>query len=258
MKAIIKETFQEAMEVCRAVTPTCLEEEKESSPEEIEAVAKPQEVPEEVTDEEAIGAAEDRSKDLRLAVRCRARLKTRTKCDGRLRHECAATIGRPTRRSIPAMRKGGLRKGPGKKRHSGIKGPSRTLVCRMGGRSLRKRRTKFNVAQGNLKDRTCKKRQRSQPECNSGILKLNQTFHTGKRGMIVKGDQRPEAKRAHREVTRRSLRLEITRLIVGSYIGLREPSIWKLSKCLPRRSGRGSAIAAPREAAAINNGGGRH
>jgi hypothetical protein len=79
MRAIIKETFQEAMEVCRAVTPTCLEEEKESAPEKTEAVAEPQEDPEGVTDEETIGAAEDRSRDLRLAARCRGRLKTRTK-----------------------------------------------------------------------------------------------------------------------------------------------------------------------------------
>jgi hypothetical protein len=32
-----------------------------------------------------------------------------------LRQECAATIGRLTRRFVPALRKGGLRKGPRRK-----------------------------------------------------------------------------------------------------------------------------------------------
>jgi hypothetical protein len=68
MMAIIKETFREATEACRAVTPACLEEEKESAPEETEAVAEPQEVPEGATEEETIGAAKYRSRDLRLRV----------------------------------------------------------------------------------------------------------------------------------------------------------------------------------------------
>jgi hypothetical protein len=156
MKAIIKETFQEAMEVCRAVTPTCLEEEKESSPEETEAVAEPQEVPEGVTDEEAIGAAEDRSKDLRLAVRCRGRLKTRTKPDGRLRQVCAATVGRPTHRSVPAIRKGGLRKGPGRMCcRSGI--GRRSKASRAGKRGM----AKNNVEQGAPEGRTDDKKRRT-------------------------------------------------------------------------------------------------
>jgi hypothetical protein len=118
-------------------------EKREPTPEEIEAVEEPQEVPEGATDKEVIGADEGRSRDLRRALRCRGRLKTRTRPDGRLRQECAADVGRPTRRFVPALRKGGLRRGPGKKCRSDIKGPSR-----MGGRSLKKRRTKFNVARG--------------------------------------------------------------------------------------------------------------
>jgi phage terminase small subunit len=47
------------------------EAKKESAPEETEAVAEPQEVPEGATDEEAIGVTEDRSRNLRLAVGCR-------------------------------------------------------------------------------------------------------------------------------------------------------------------------------------------
>jgi hypothetical protein len=64
--------------------------------------------------EETIGAAKDRSRDLRLAIGCREKLKTQTKRDGGSRQECASAVGRPTRRAIPAMRKGGLRKGPGR------------------------------------------------------------------------------------------------------------------------------------------------
>jgi hypothetical protein len=74
-------------------------------------MAEPEEVPERATDEETIGAAKDQSGDLRLAVGCRGCLKTWTKRNGQLRQECAATIGWPTRRFVPAIRKGGLRKG---------------------------------------------------------------------------------------------------------------------------------------------------
>jgi hypothetical protein len=159
---------REATETCEGNTEAFLEK-KESAPEETKAVAETEEVPEGATDEEAIGVTEDQSRNLRLAVRCRGRLKTRTKCNGRLRQDCAATVRWPTCHFVPALRKGGLRKGPGKKCRSGIKGPSRTLGCRMGGRSLKKRQTKFNVVQGTPKDRTCEKRQRSQLECNNGI-----------------------------------------------------------------------------------------
>jgi hypothetical protein len=103
-------------------------------------VAEPQEVPEGATDEETIRATEDRSRDLRLAVGCSGQLKTRTKHNGGSRQECAATVGRPTRRTVPAMCKGGLRKGPGMKcRHSGIKGRGITSGSGMRG-MIRKRR----------------------------------------------------------------------------------------------------------------------
>jgi hypothetical protein len=138
---------------CPVKTPTRLEEE-ESAPEEPKAVAETEEVPEGATDEEAIGVTEDRSGSLRLAVRCCGRLKTRTKRDGPLRQDCAATIGRPTHRFVPALHKGGLRKGPGKKCRSGIKGPGRTLGSRMGGRGLKQQRIKDNVVLGAHKERT--------------------------------------------------------------------------------------------------------
>jgi hypothetical protein len=53
----------------QGVMHACLEK-KVSTPEETEAVAEPQEVPEGATDEETIGVTEDRSRDLRLAIGC--------------------------------------------------------------------------------------------------------------------------------------------------------------------------------------------
>jgi hypothetical protein len=98
------EVMMAKIDAWRGLTRACLE--KESTPEETEAVAEPQEFREGATDEETIGTTEDRSRDLRLAVGCRGRFKTRTKRDGRVRQVYAATVGRPTRRFVPAMRKG--------------------------------------------------------------------------------------------------------------------------------------------------------
>jgi hypothetical protein len=100
----------EKTEACPEVTHACLEEEKEPAPEVSKAVPETEEVPEGATDKEAIGVTEDRSRNLRLGVRCRRRSKTRTKPDGRLSQVCAPAVRRPTRRSVPAIRKGGIRK----------------------------------------------------------------------------------------------------------------------------------------------------
>jgi hypothetical protein len=160
---------REAMEACEGVTHACLEE-KEPAPEETGVVSEPQEVPEGATDAETIGATENRSRDLRLAVGCRRKLKTWTKRDGRVRREHAATIGWPTHRTVPVIRKGGLRRGPSKKcLRSGIRGPGRTLGSRMTDRGLKKCRTKVNVIRGTPKGRTCEKRRRTRPEGNNGI-----------------------------------------------------------------------------------------
>jgi hypothetical protein len=112
---------REATEVCEERTEACLEE-KKSAPKETETVAEPEEIPERAMEQETVEAAEDRTGDLRLAVRCRRRLKTRTKRNGQLRQDCSATVGWPTHRFVPALRKGELRKGPGKKCRSGIRG----------------------------------------------------------------------------------------------------------------------------------------
>jgi hypothetical protein len=236
----------ETMEAC----PVKKEAKREPTPEEIGAVVEPQEVPEGAM----VGAAKDRSRDLCLAIRCHRRLKTRTKRDGRLRQECAATIGWPTCRFVPVMRKRGHRKGLGKGCRSGIKGPGKTLGSRMGGRSLKRRRTKFNFVQGTPKDRTCEKRQRSQPECNNGIQRLSKTPGNRMRGWTGKLDWRLK-ERTLNEAIRKSPRREIMRLIFESSVGLREPGY--CGSVGPRQSGRGNAIVEPRGAAAKDNGGGR-
>jgi hypothetical protein len=89
------------------------------------------------------------------------------------------------------------------------------------------------VARETPEGRTDEKRRRTRPECNSGIRKLNKVFHTGERGRIVKRDRRLDRKKTYIEAIRKSLFMEITRLIVGSYIGLREPGDGTLWKCRP-------------------------
>jgi hypothetical protein len=70
------------MKACRELTHACLEEEKEPTPEETEAVEKPQEVPEGATDEETSGCTEDRTGEQRLAVRRHKQRKKRTQVNG--------------------------------------------------------------------------------------------------------------------------------------------------------------------------------
>jgi hypothetical protein len=53
------------------------------------------------------------------------------------------------------------------------------------------------------------------------------------RGWTGKRDQHLEAKKTHNEVIRKSLDLEIARLMVESPVGLREPGNGTLWKCRP-------------------------
>jgi hypothetical protein len=217
-------------EMFKAITEACLEK-KESTPEETGAVAEPQTVPEGTMDKEAIRAAMDRSRNLRLAVRCRGRLKTRTKPDGRLRQGCAATVGQPTRCFVPALRKGGLRRRQGKKCCSGKRGRGITS------RSRKRERTMDNVIGGAPEVRMDEKRRRTRPECNSGIQRLSKTSGNGKRGRTKK--RRLEGMEADREIIRQNLRLEIAKLMIMSFIGLREPGDCLLWKCrLPPKQKR--------------------
>jgi hypothetical protein len=133
-------------------------------------VAERQEVPEGAPDEEAIGVTEDRSRDLRLAVRCRGCLKTWTKRDGWLRQDCAATVGRPTCRFVPALHKGGLRKGPGKKCRSGVRGGGITSQSGKRGRTMDK------AVRGTPKKRMCEENRRTRPVFGNGVRQCFSTF----------------------------------------------------------------------------------
>jgi hypothetical protein len=206
--------------------------EEEPAPEETEVVAETEEFSEGATGEEAIGTAKERSRDRRLAVRCRGLLKTRTKCDGRVRQDCAPTVGRPTRRFVPALRKGGLHRGPGKKcrsgtggqkcRRSGIKDLGKTSGSRVESRSLKQRRPEYNVVRGTAKGKTCEERRRTRLECNDGI-----------RGRGARQHRRLERKKTHSEAIRQKLDVKIAKFIFESYIRLWEPGDWLLWKCQP-------------------------
>jgi hypothetical protein len=69
---------------------------------------------------ETIGVAEGRYGGLHLAAGCLRQLKKRTQGDDGPWHEFAATVGRWTRHSVPALRKGLGRKGPGEALGDGI------------------------------------------------------------------------------------------------------------------------------------------
>jgi hypothetical protein len=144
-------------------------EEKKSAPEETEAVAESREVPKGATDEEAFGATEDRTGEQRLAVRRHRQRKKRAQGNGGPRQKFAATVGRPTRRFVPALHKGGLRKGPGKECRSGIRRPGRTFRSRIDGRSLKQRQIKGNVVRETPEGQAYNKGRLTCPECNNSI-----------------------------------------------------------------------------------------
>jgi hypothetical protein len=126
------EACREATEDCEERTKACLEEEKEPAPEEPKAVAESGEVLEGATDEETSGGTEDRTGEQRLAMRRHRQQKKRAQVNGEPRQKFAAARGRFTRRAVPAMRKGHVRKGPGMKcRRSGIRGPGKTSGTRI-------------------------------------------------------------------------------------------------------------------------------
>jgi hypothetical protein len=113
---------------------------------ETEAILEPQEVPERATDEETSGGTEDRAGELRLAVRPHRQRKKRAQENGGPQQKFAAFLAWFTRRAVPAMLKGHVRKGPRRNCRSGIRGPGKTFRSRIDGRSLKQRQIKGNVA----------------------------------------------------------------------------------------------------------------
>jgi hypothetical protein len=125
---------------------------------------------------------EDRTGEQRLAVRRHRQRKKRAQVNGGPRQKFAAFRGRFTRRAVPALPKGHVRKGPRGNRRSGVRGPGTTSHSRIDGRSLKQRQIKGNVARETPEGRMDEKRRRTRPECNNDIRKLNKVSRTGKRG----------------------------------------------------------------------------
>jgi hypothetical protein len=228
----------EMTEACPEVTPACLEEEKEQAPERTEAMEKSWEVPEGAADEEKFRATEDRAGELRLAVRRHRQRKKRAQENGGPWQKFAAFCGRFTCRTVPALLKGHVRKGPRRNRRSGVRGPGKTFRRRIDGRSLKQRQIKGNVARETPTEQMCEKKRRTHPECNSGIRRLSKISSNRRGGRSEKLGQRLEAKRMHREIIRRSLRLEVAKLMIMSFIGIREPgngTLWKGRPPLKRK-----------------------
>jgi hypothetical protein len=210
-----------------------LEEEREPTPKETEVMMESWEVPKGGTDEETRAGTKDRGGEQHLAVKHHRQQKKWAQVNGGPRQKFAAFRGRFTRRAVPALLKGHIHKGPRRNRRSGVRGPGKTFRSRIDGRSLKQWQIKGNVVRETLKEQTCEKKRRTLPECNSGIRRLSKTSGNRREGRTEKQDQCLEAKMMHREIIRRSLRLEIARLIVESYIGLREPRDETLWKCRP-------------------------
>jgi hypothetical protein len=218
----------ETTEACPEVTPACLKEEKKPAAEETEAVAESREVPKGGTDKEMSAGTEDRTGEQRLVVRRHRQWKKRAQVNGGPRQKFSAACGRFTRRAVPAMHKGHVHRGPGKRCYrSGIGG--RSKASRAGKRGL----AKNNVERGTPGGRTCEKRRRTRPECNSGIRRVSKTSSNRRGGRTEKLDQRLEGIRMHRELIGQSLDLQIAKLVVKSYIRLREPGNGTLWKCRP-------------------------
>jgi hypothetical protein len=188
-------------------------------------------VPRGATYEEAIEALEDRTGEQRLAVRRHRQRKKRAQVNGGPWQKFAAFREWFTRHAIPALLKGHVHKGPRRNRRSGVRGPGKTFRSKIEGRSLKQRQIKGNVARETPGGRTDEKRRRTRPECNSGIRRLSKTSGNGKRGRTEK--RRLERMEADCEIIRWSLCLEIAKLMIMSFIRLREPGDGTLWKCQP-------------------------
>jgi hypothetical protein len=108
------------MEAWEGKTEVFLEK-REPAPEETEAMAEPQEVPEKAMDE-MFRATEDRAGEQNLAVRHHRQLKKRAQGNGGALQKFADARGWFTPRAVPA-----LRKGPGKKCRHFLKGQSKAV-----------------------------------------------------------------------------------------------------------------------------------
>jgi hypothetical protein len=222
------------VKACEGTTKVFLEK-KGSAPEEPESVAEPKEVPESATEQETVQAAEDQTGELRLAVRRHRQRRKRAQENGGPQQKFAAFHGRVTCRAIPAVRKGHVRKGPGKKCHSGLRGQTKASRNGKRGRivgwdqqpavgyqSPLTQHTKDIVVRDTPEGRVCEKRRWTQPRCNSGIKDrgMKQWPHLGTGNTFI-------------EALGQNFGLEIVKRTVGSSTILRSLSNWLLWKCRP-------------------------
>jgi hypothetical protein len=169
-------------------TKACLQK-SEPTPEEIETVAEHREVLNEEAAVKNIGATEDRSGDQRLAVRRHGKPKKRAQVNGGPRQKFVA------RHAVAALRKGHVRRGPGRTLGSGIRD-----------RKTR-RRIIDNVVRVTPNGTTFVKRRRTPLECSSGIKGRNARPQL----LLRKG-------RTLDKIFRRTVDLEVAKRIVGSSI----------------------------------------
>jgi hypothetical protein len=202
------------VKACEGTTKVFLEK-KGSAPEEPDSVAEPKEVPESAMEQETGQDAEDQTGELRLAVRRHRQRRKRAEENSGPRQKFAAFRGRVTRRPIPALIKGHVRKGPRRNRHSDIRGPGKASGSRMEDGDLKQQRIKDNVVRGAHKERT-------RPVFENGMR------NQGTRKSIL----RTNGRRVY-EAFQHKFETKAVKTAVVSPIGPQEPGDWLLWKCRP-------------------------
>jgi hypothetical protein len=102
----------------------------EATPEATEATVEWQDLFKEEINNENFESSEDRSGEQRLVVRCRRGAKKRTQDSVGFRQKLSAARKRVVRRAIPAVRKGNIRKCPGKNNVAKVASRGKKLVKR--------------------------------------------------------------------------------------------------------------------------------
>jgi hypothetical protein len=124
-------SYGEGTATCQTETTSSSEEMEatnlEATPEATEAAVERQELFEEEINFDTIGSSEDRCEDQRLAVRRRRGAKKRSQDSVGSWQKISAARKRVKRRPVPAVRKGHIRKGPGRNSVERVHPKSRTF-----------------------------------------------------------------------------------------------------------------------------------
>jgi hypothetical protein len=166
----------------------------EANPEETEAAVERQEPFKEEINVDNIVSSEDQCEDQRFVLRRRRGAKKRTQDSVGSRQKVSAARKRVIRRAIPAVRKGNIRKGPGKN----------------------------NAAKGASRGKMLVKRQQNSRECEDGRL-----------GRDLKKRLRLRMRRTSGTNCRNPTKLEMANLIFGSTIELQGVNDWTFWKVRP-------------------------